>query len=951
MQSSDFTSFASPFDDFFQKYIPREHEKALRNSFIQAIAIVSVGIIFFGLYYVYSILEPFCVPLFWAFLTGIVLHPYKKETTNALRTALENLQKSEQTMIVALGMKVLEKTDQVAEVIGTYFTKKWKVILSACLIFPITHIICYLCPDAFSWALELLQQLLLVDLSLFLNSVSLHHVVAMMTICLVSVTFGSPEYRFMYQTTAMVTWIMIGAYLMNFFWPPLVYMMAGLWVYGYCSEPAQFDQPDGSPGSQDSRLKSILISFLSKLGVLGVEEQDTPHASVDIPEERRGSDPAPSTSTPLPHIIESGQDNKPLDTMFKEATPKIHKTVTITPIKGSVAEVPKVAVIPHPGVSKLQKEHGVFKTPEKPIINMSEIEKIKGSDGRQPSGGARTGNATIGGNTPRSRMLGRSYLRMKRRTSLHKLGASSWTYIRWALWACGLLQLWVRPTLIHLLPGPIAYHVIKKISGYTGLTNFLQERIQVTWAIILNWMDTRQALLFPPPFLFMLRISYSVERKVLKAFSTYLDSIVTALIILSMVLGITIAGIFISFQVYAESVYIVQSVASITSTLNMNDSYIFMKLNHSLADSGYDSMENVMDGAYNYGRDWISRTLEQTLSEADYHVRKDLETKVLELWDRSYQYWVLTQPEEQKAAGPSVNGAAITSSVGEVLAKLYNSSNLLNLSAIQTFVQNNMGTLTSIMEQVWTLFKGNVGFLFDTIWGILRIILHGGSGVVNFVFSIVIYLTALFYLLSNSEQTYIPMDIASQYSLYQISGVGSSIQKAVNSVFLITIKMSSFYLLWTYITHVVFDASIVVLPLLFSSFIAACPFTGQHIVALPAALELYCLQQRPVAALLLIITQVAPSWLVDTAIYSEIKGGIAIHPWFTGLAVVGGVYVFGVLGAIYGPLALCVLYVVINVYTTFMAETEPETPDVRGGHTTGVTMRDRTPLLRSGTIA
>ena len=137
-----------------------------------------------------------------------------------------------------------------------------------------------------------------------------------------------------------------------------------------------------------------------------------------------------------------------------------------------------------------------------------------------------------------------------------------------------------------------------------------------------------------------------------------------------------------------------------------------------------------------------------------------------------------------------------------------------------------------------------------------RIILHIGSGVVNFVFSIFIYLTALFYLLSNSTDSYIPMEVISQYSIFQISGVGSSIQKAINSVFLITIKMSVFYLLWTYITHVLFDASIVVLPILFSSFIAACPFTGQYIVALPAAMELYCLQHRPLGALMLVIVQV-----------------------------------------------------------------------------------------------
>jgi len=108
---------------------------------------------------------------------------------------------------------------------------------------------------------------------------------------------------------------------------------------------------------------------------------------------------------------------------------------------------------------------------------------------------------------------------------------------------------------------------------------------------------------------------------------------------------------------------------------------------------------------------------------------------------------------------------------------------------------------------------------------------------------------------------------------------------------------------------------------------------------MPAALELYCLQNRPLAAVALVTAQVGPSWLVDTVIYSEVRGGI--HPWFTGLAVVGGVYVFGVLGAVYGPLALCVLYVFINIYSSFITDLEPDTPEVRTG----------APFLRSGTLA
>ena len=219
--------------------------------------------------------------------------------------------------------------------------------------------------------------------------------------------------------------------MMNFLWPPLVYITALLWLYGYCSESAQSDQPDGSLGSQDSRIRSVIISFLSRLGVLGGDEPDTPQASVDIPDMRRGSDPVPTTSTPLPQPIECKKQEDIV-------TPKPVRTVSLTanlettPKVCPVSDTP-VPVIQHPGVSKLQKEHGILRSREKP--NMSGIDKLRGSGGVGLVSGGRPGvnTTTVGGNTPRSRMMGRSYFRQKRKASFTRLGGESWSYIRWAL--------------------------------------------------------------------------------------------------------------------------------------------------------------------------------------------------------------------------------------------------------------------------------------------------------------------------------------------------------------------------------------------------------------------------------------------------------------------------------------------------------------------------------------
>ena len=162
--------------------------------------------------------------------------------------------------------------------------------------------------------------------------------------------------------------------------------------------------------------------------------------------------------------------------------------------------------------------------------------------------------------------------------------------------------------------------------------------------------------------------------------------------------------------------------------------------------------------------------------------------KVLELWDRMYQFWIVKQRRSEQSIGPEVSTDALSDTFSELVDKV-STMRIFDVSSIQEFIKNNMGTLTSIVEQIWSLFRGNIGFLFETVLGLTRILFYSGSGVVNLCFGFIIYLTALFYLLSNSTNVYILSDTVSQYSSFYGIGVGASLQKAINSVFLITIKV------------------------------------------------------------------------------------------------------------------------------------------------------------------
>ena len=127
------------------------------------------------------------------------MHPYKRTITKCFKTYLDTVIHNDQTMAVSLGLSFMELVDTVAETIGQYFTRNWKIIVSGSLLLPTIHGIIYFFPGAITDLLTLLQQIVFVDIISSLNSVQLHHVIIIFIIFLTTLMFDNKEYKFLIQ--------------------------------------------------------------------------------------------------------------------------------------------------------------------------------------------------------------------------------------------------------------------------------------------------------------------------------------------------------------------------------------------------------------------------------------------------------------------------------------------------------------------------------------------------------------------------------------------------------------------------------------------------------------------------------------------------------------------------------------------------------------------------------
>ncbi|XP_015514902.1 transmembrane protein 245 isoform X1 [Neodiprion pinetum] len=855
------------------------HEKALKQGFYNAVALFllfAASAAFYGLYF---ILSPFVKPLIWALLCGSVLFPFKLRLTTAVQSWFVAMESSNKPLIVNVAVIPLRFFDDVSEIIGSLLRKYFTYIGPVLVGIPTLLLIYNYTPSFLTCIIWREFQIANTIINFFVSTCGLLTVTTIVIGYLsVLYVYWSPGNSIQFRYMSFVIWFVVSLYISNLIgaYQVIVFVILQLlFLLGFIYEVVLVLERQGMEGRRVTFVDAARTVFsnhlVSQIPNDSSSKSLTPEDDVCMLPRSSGEGTSKFFSELEEQKFETSKESKTLPPQSKLCT----KSMSLDADVG------------------MSPEHLLNPQTSKSMENMR----------------------------ARSIAQERNFLKklkidFKLSLDIEDDTVNTEYYMYFALYACIGMLVWKHKWMIQLLSLPIAYYLIKQIGSSCGFWKFIDKQYSAIVDTVATWCNERHQALVPAHVRGLYKIGVILNKKLTEVLKGSVDAVATTAVILGLLIFTTCASIFITIQVYAEGMHLIQVTGDVLNSSLVNNADIDW-----VPEQWEDSVNSVLDNAYTYGRSAISDGIKGLVKDMEPIKAEMMEKKVLELWDRLYQAWMMSNADPAMV-GPTVDADAAYS-VWESFKDSFGKAplQLFNMTSVQNFAKENVGILMSLLDSVWGIVKGNVSVITSVFTELLYVVLMSGSAVLNFMLSMVVFFTTLFYLLSSSGKTYKPIELITVFSpiscnsILSIGRFAIALEEAVIGVFAATFKLASFFGMWTWFTHNLFQVKIVYLPSAFATMLGAVPFLDAYIACVPAAMELW-FTRGSMVALAFFVFHFAPFNIVVTDFYKEIKGGG--HPYLTGLSIAGGVFCLGVQGAIFGPLLLCCIMVAINLSRRYL---------------------------------
>lgn len=216
----------------------------------------------------------------------------------------------------------------------------------------------------------------------------------------------------------------------------------------------------------------------------------------------------------------------------------------------------------------------------------------------------------------------------------------------------------------------------------------------------------------------------------------YIDTISSCCVIGIVAFIVTLTALYLSLQIYTESIYLVERVSIAANALHQNNPEL-----RSWLPEWLDVVHGLLDGAvnntYQHGREWIRKSTRQLLNNAavgEFNTTQSsiIEKQMVEFWDRAYRLWL-----KNRANATHLDVNLKDEHKPYDWDRLFDALQSLNFTLCAQVFKQNWDTLVSVMDSVIIVLKGNLSLVLGIVTATLSLLIGGGNVLVNFIIDLV----------------------------------------------------------------------------------------------------------------------------------------------------------------------------------------------------------------------